>query len=183
MKTYEITFITKEDQKEKPVKAEVEKLGGKILNISSIGEKNFAYPIKKETKGFYTTVSFEIEPEKVFDLNKKLGLSEEILRHLIIIGKTTQVELPALKPAKVVKEVPAPKEEKMIEAPKEVKEIEKPKKIAKPVKKPEKVVEKEVAPVEKKKATSEVTEIEKETESEEDRLKALDKKLDELLKE
>ncbi|OGD57178.1 30S ribosomal protein S6 [Candidatus Berkelbacteria bacterium RBG_13_40_8] len=178
MKTYDITFITKDDQKEKPVKAEIEKLGGKILNVSGIGEKNFTYPIKKENKGFYTTVSFEIEPSKLLDLNKKLGLQEDILRHLIIIGKVTAAEIPTLKPVKKPKEIPAPKEEKMLEAPEEIKEIAKPKKAVKPVKKAEKVEKKP-----EKKVSKEVTEIEKETESEEDRLAALDKKLDELLKE
>lgn len=170
MKIYEITFITKEDLKDKPLKEDLEKLGGKILSISGIGEKNFTYPIKKETKGFYTTISFEIEPEKLIDLNQKLSLHDDILRHLIIIGKTAQVEMPKLpKPAK---EIEAPKVEK-----KEIKEVEEIKG------KPEKKVAKKVIKKEEPKVSAKVTEIEKDTETEEDRLKALDKKLDELLKD
>ena len=177
MKTYEITFITKEDLKEKPLKEDLEKLGGKILSISGIGEKNFTYPIKKETKGFYTTILFEIEPEKLSDLNKKLSLNDDILRHLIIIGKTAPVEIPKL--PKPVKEIEDKKEIKEIE---EIKDVEGVKEI-KEVKRPVKEVVKEVKKVEKPKVSEKVTEIEKDTESEEDRLKALDKKLDELLKD
>lgn len=196
MKTYEITFITKEpfdiaqgkDLKEKPLKEDLEKLGGKILSISGIGEKQFTYPIKKETKGFYTTVFFEIEPEKLIDLNQKLSLHDDILRHLIIIGKTAQVEMPKL--PKPEKEIEAPKkEEKEVEDVKDikvVKEVERPKKTAKPVKKEVKPLDfarLQARSKEKPKVSEKVTEIEKDTESEEDRLKALDKKLDELLKD
>jgi len=182
MKTYEITFITKEDLKEKPVKKLIDDLGGKILATSSLGEKTFTYPIKKEEKGVYTTVTFEIEPEKLLDLNKKLSLEEEILRHLIIIHKAASVYMPKPKEMKAEKvvapelEIAAPKEEKELPAPKEMKKIEKPaKKVEKKVVKPkaEKVMH----------VPTKAEEIERETISEEDRLKELDKKLDELLKE
>jgi small subunit ribosomal protein S6 len=181
MKTYEITYITKEDAKDKAVKEMIESSLGKIVSASSLGEKQFAYPIKKETKGFYTTAVFEIEPEKLSELNKKLGLSEEILRHLIIIAKAAKTEMPKLLPKKVKEEIAAPKEisaPKEIAAPKEEKKLEAPKKIVKPPKKLEKP-KAETA----KKVPTKVEEIEKETISEEDRLKELDKKLDELLKE
>lgn len=188
MKTYEITFITKEDVKDKPVKDILTGLDGKILNTSSIGEKQFAYKIKKLDRGFYSTVLFDIEPEKSSDLNKKLSLTEDILRFLIVAKKPSQL---LVKEPKVSKKPEAPIE---IAEPKEIAapvEIEEPKKIekekpatekAKPVKKAAKKVEK-VVKEEKPKVSKEVTEIEKETESEEDRLKALDEKLDELLKE
>src|SRR3990167_6595197 len=99
MNKYEITIITKEpldtalepssraevqgkDEKEAPVKKEIETLGGKVLGVNSLGQKQFVYPIKKETAGFYTVINFEIEPTKVLELNQKLGLKTEILRHL-----------------------------------------------------------------------------------------------------
>jgi small subunit ribosomal protein S6 len=203
MKQYEITFVTKEEPKEKAAKEMIESSGGKIVSASGLGEKQFVYPIKKETKGFYTTAVFEIEPEKLSELNKKLGLSEEILRHLIIIAKAAKTEMPSLKPKKVKEEIPAPKE---IAAPEEEKKLEAPKpatrgssltvnarvehadsgKIAKPLKKVEKPKAEsldETRDKPTKKVPTKVEEIEKETISEEDRLKELDKKLDELLKE
>lgn len=193
MKQYEITFITKEDQKEKPIKAILEALGGKILNISSLGQKTFTYPIKKEKSGVYTTVNLEIAPEKVMDLNKKLGLEEEILRFLMISAPLVKDEIREIKPAekiietKEIIEAPAKKIEIAPEAeivvveekPEEV--IEKPKKIVKEKVIKEKPFDKaQGRPVKVSKAVKELIE---EPVSEEARLDALDKKLEELLKE
>lgn len=202
MKTYEITFITKEDLKDKPVKDVLEKLEGKVLSTSSIGERQFAYKIQKEDRGFYTTVLFNLEPHLLSELNSKLSLTEEIIRFIIIAKKPSELleKKPRVKPE--IKEIARPVE---IAKPTEIespKKIETPEKIEKPVElsaekveeekevKPEKTVSVDKQKVEvakqkvvKPKVSKEVTEIETETETEEDRLKALDKKLDELLKE
>ena len=170
---YEITIITKEDVKEKPLKKEIESLDGKILAVKSLGQKQFVYPIKKEAAGFYTVTSFEMEPTKILELNKKLGLSAEILRHLILVAKaatsaTAKPKVSQPKPTKTIKKA-------VVQAPTPVKEIkEAPKKPAKIVK-PKPVVIPGITKASK--------EIEAEETSTEERLKALDKKLDELLKE
>lgn len=173
MKQYEITILTKEEVKNPPtggpVAKEIEALGGKIISSSTLGQKQLTYPIKKEKEAYFTTVIFEIDGEKMIELNRKLSLKEEILRHLIILKKTAKV-----KPEKAVKEpIKTPAEEK---TPKEAKkipelpEIAKMPEIPKPIKPPtvKPVTKKEKAPVEL---------------DEEERLTALDKKLDELLKE
>ena len=187
MKIYEITFITTEDLKDKPIKAVLDGLGGKILNISSAGQKSFAYKIEKQDRGFYTTVVFELEPEKVVGLNNKLNLDNEILRHLLISAEHRPVEE---KPKKIKEktteiteplptEITEPAPTEIIEEP--VKEIEiapvKPAKTAKIVKPKQKIVAK---PTKESKAVKELTD---EPVSEEERLEALDKKLEELLKE
>lgn len=177
MKQYEITIITKEDLKEKPIVKEIESLGGKIIIVNSLGQKQLAYPVKKEKIAFYTSILFEIEGEKIIELNRKLGLKEEILRHLIIIAKEAKIQ-PEKKVAKVktkteeIKEtVIKPSETEKVIAQKEEKPIGKPKAPKKqvlPTKKP--TPKKETAP-----PSAGVDEKE--------RLEALDKKLDELLKE
>lgn len=181
MKNYEITFITKEDKREKPIKAVLEKLGGKILNVSSLGQKTFAFPIKKEKSGFYTILDFEIEPEKVVDLNKKLGLEEEILRFLMIAAKPAapRVEMPTK--VKETEVEPESEKEKVIKA-----KEEKPKVEQKPVKKTKEVEKPAFAKTtadKPKKVSKKVKELIDEPVSEEERLDALDKKLEELLKE
>jgi small subunit ribosomal protein S6 len=186
MKTYEITFITKEEGADKEIKKVFDALPAKITNTSSIGEKQFTYKIKKENKGFYYTFVFETEPDKLAALNKKLQMSDDVLRFLIISIK------PSLLKDKTLEKVAKPKEEKIKEkvaeeAPiaeikEEIKEPVKAEKIEKKeTKKPDKKVKTEVKP--EKAVPTKVTEIEEETESEEDRLKALDEKLDELLKD
>ena len=194
MKQYEITFITKEpfdvaqgkDQKN-PVKAEIEALGGKILNVSSIGQKNFTYTIKKEKSGFYTTVAFAMEPQKLMDLNKKIALKEEVLRHLIILYKAAKVEAPKLPKLPVSPSQGGPKPEKTlpkeeVKLPEPPKEIEMPKEIEAP-KEEKKAPAKKVPQKKVEKVTPGVTSLGLETKSEEERMEELDKKLDELLKE
>ena len=139
MKQYEITIISKEEKtaKDKLASKEIEDLGGKVLKTDPLGQKQFAYPIKKEQAGFYSVSLFEINPEKLFDLNKTLSLNDDILRYLIIAYK------------------------EMKETPKKEEEI----KIPKP-----KITKKELP-------------VKVEETDDKERLEALDKKLDELLKE
>lgn len=200
MKNYEITFITTEDSKDTPIKTVIEKFGGKILKSESLGEKQFAYKIKKQNKGFYTTAIFEMAPEKVAELNKALTLDEEIIRFLLISAERTDFAAPeryhketALKkpenkleiepqkelmveenlPAKIEEEKPVEKKEKAVQKKEEKEEKVKKEIVKKPaVKEPEEV-----------KKDAEVEEITSQEATEEERLKALDKKLDELLKE
>ncbi len=184
MNKYEITIITKEDAKDAPVKKEIEGLGGKVLEINSLGQRQMIFPIKKETAGYYTVVLFEIDPTKVLELNKKLGLSPAILRHIILVAKAAKVAVPKEK-VKESKILAKPIE---IEKPKEIvkKEEEKEKPAEKPKiakEKPAKKIEKVEAPAEKPKVSPAAKAIEAEEMSADERLKALDKKLDELLKE
>ena len=193
MNNYEITFITREDLGEKPFKDVLDSYSGNILSISSIGERQFNYPIKKETRGVYTTVLFEVDPSTLSDLNRKLSLTEEILRFLITAKKASamaalaeaeakagKIEIEAPKKIEAQKEITAPEE---LSAPEELPEPEvlpEPKKVVKPKAVKEKTVidkpkEKIAKPEKKIEPTPEV--------SEEDRLKELDKKLDELLKD
>lgn len=171
MNKYEITIITKENLPAGgPVEKEINELGGKILSVNSLGQKQFVYPVKKETAGFYTVVNFEIEPTKVLELNQKLGLKPEILRHIILLAKAVKIE----KPIK-------PEGEKVGQRPispglKKVEEL-------KPVKKPIKKIEPPKLIPAAPKVMKAAKEIEEEESSTEERLKALDKKLDELLKE
>jgi len=179
-KQYEIIYLTKEDPQitnDKTIIGEIENLGGKITNTNSLGEKTLVYPIKKEKSAFYTSTVFELESEKLQDLNRKLILKEEILRYLIVVAKlTTEVKTEKkpsakmeIKPKEIIKEKIEVKEDtKEAEVTKEEKIIKKPE--TKEIKQPK--VEK---PVAKKKKVEET--------SEEDRLKALDEKLNELLKE
>jgi small subunit ribosomal protein S6 len=194
IKKYEITFITSEDLKEKPVKTAIEKFGGKILKSDFLGEKQFTYKIEKKTKGFYATVIFEINPEKMAELNKILSLDEEIIRFLLISAERNDFTAPERKSKETALEKPTghspmggAQTELEIEPPlgmqKELIKVEPEKKIAKPKVKKETVKEPVIEKVKEVKKDKKVEEITAEEATEEERLKALDKKLDELLKE
>lgn len=91
MKNYEMMYIVKatmeSDQVKKTadsVKNIVSDLGGKVLEFKELGEKKLAYPIKKEINGYYYVMQFEANKEVESELNRKLGIDENILRHLIV---------------------------------------------------------------------------------------------------
>jgi len=211
MKQYEVTYIAHEDlgtKGEHPVKDVINSFGGKITGEKALGQKVFAYPIKKEKSGYYDTIYFEMDPAKLNDLNRQLTLKDEIIRHLIVISggidselpkilarpektdskeaviapEIEEVEEPVEEPEKVEEKLEEdvavePEEESLVEPVEEEKEAEE------EIKETEKVVEEpaeEPKKVSKAKAKKEET-IEEATE--EDRLKALDEKLNELLKD
>lgn len=83
MKDYEITFISK-TQNDPGVEKIIESLEGKVGSVKDLGRKNFTYPIKKETAGFYFTARFTLPASSNAELNKKLLHNSDIIRFLIV---------------------------------------------------------------------------------------------------
>jgi small subunit ribosomal protein S6 len=122
---YELTCIINPNLSEQEVAAQTDKIrgfinefGGQIKN-ERLGEKRrLAYPMKKHGYGFYVTVEFNAEPENIIELEKKLRLEAQILRHLLISkdepGQAPRKFIPRPKPmpemtAKPAVETPAEK--------------------------------------------------------------------------
>lgn len=57
---------------------------GKIIKEDLWGQKDLAYPIKKQTKGFYAHFELEADPKNTKGLDKSLKVEENILRYLLI---------------------------------------------------------------------------------------------------
>lgn len=65
--------------------------GGRVLrssNESPWGRRRLAYPIRHESAdlrdGFYTLYHFEIEPNRIEDIEREIRLNERIIRHLLL---------------------------------------------------------------------------------------------------
>ena len=91
MDKYEIMFIVKTTLEESVVKSTVESLTsiitdmkGKVENSKDMGQRELAYPIKKEISGFYYVLTVEASNEAIAELDRKARLNENILRHQII---------------------------------------------------------------------------------------------------
>lgn len=91
MNKYEMMFIVKATMDSENVKATAEgikklvtDLKGNVVEYKELGEKKLAYPIKKELNGYYFLMQFEANKEVESELNRKAGLDENVLRHLII---------------------------------------------------------------------------------------------------
>ena len=59
-------------------------MSGTIVYKESWGLKNLSYPIKNNKKAFYEYMNIEIPNEKIEEMNSKLNLNENIIRHLSI---------------------------------------------------------------------------------------------------
>ena len=91
MNKYEMMFIVKATMESENVKATAESikklvtdLKGNVVEYKELGDKKLAYPIKKELNGYYFLMQFEANKEVEAELNRKAGLDENVLRHLII---------------------------------------------------------------------------------------------------
>lgn len=91
MRPYEILYIIKTDREEDQFEAIVEKFtaliereGGEITKLDKWGKRKLAYEIdKKYRDGYYTLMQFKGEPGVASELNRVMGISEEILRYMI----------------------------------------------------------------------------------------------------
>lgn len=89
---YETMFILRPDLKESDVEeirtrisAAITGHGGKIVDLSLVGKRRFAYAIHKFREGAYYLCRFYGDGETVRELNRYLSISKEnVLRHLTI---------------------------------------------------------------------------------------------------
>ena len=90
MTNYELMFIidpTLEDEKKE---ATVETVKGIIEADGTVGEvdvwglRKLAYPIQKKNEGYYVVVTFQASPELPKELDRRLRISEVVMRHPII---------------------------------------------------------------------------------------------------
>jgi len=66
------------------IAAMVEKAEGKIVRNENLGKIKLAYPIQKVSHGSYILVYFDADGGTLAELNRLLGLSDEVLRHTIV---------------------------------------------------------------------------------------------------
>lgn len=62
----------------------LEKAGANILRNENVGKIRLAYIIKKARHGSYILVHFDADPSVIQELNRQLGLADEILRHTLL---------------------------------------------------------------------------------------------------
>ena len=91
MNNYEVMFIIKstleEEKKEaviETVKGIIEHDGGEIAKVDVWGMKKLAYPIQKMNEGYYVIVEFAAKPELPHELDRRLKISDNVIRHMII---------------------------------------------------------------------------------------------------
>ena len=59
--------------------------GGVIADVERWGKKKLAYPLKKFLEGTYVLARFQMDPKYSKELEANLHISEEVLRHILIV--------------------------------------------------------------------------------------------------
>lgn len=83
-KQYEIGFLLKNEEVYERLLKAIEEAGGEGIQKNQITKIRLAYPINKDTSGFFSFVIFDLEPEKISSLDRNLKMADYILRYLII---------------------------------------------------------------------------------------------------
>lgn len=123
MKYYEITCLISPDLLEpelelikESVSSSIREEGGTLMEIKAPIKENLGYPIRKKQIAYLLVISFNLEGEKLKNLDRKLKLEPKILRY-IMVTKNTIKETPAVKsvpqkeiPEEIPKEEIAPQE-------------------------------------------------------------------------
>jgi len=91
MRSFELVFIIHPEVDEDDLTAVVERIrglvehdGGKVVEIEPWGLRRLAYPIQKQGEGQYVLMRLELEPQGVASLERGLGLTEQVMRHLVV---------------------------------------------------------------------------------------------------
>jgi small subunit ribosomal protein S6 len=88
MRNYEAIFIFRSEEEQykqgtSTVENEFKNCGIKLINQESMGKKDLAYDIKKQSEGYYICYKIQSAPDKLKLLEKSLKLRPEILKFVI----------------------------------------------------------------------------------------------------
>jgi small subunit ribosomal protein S6 len=90
MTNYELMFIvesTLEDSVKEQTVETVKSLiadNGEIVKADIWGMKKLAYPINKKNEGYYALVEFKANGDFPKELDRRLKISDNIIRHMVI---------------------------------------------------------------------------------------------------
>ncbi|HEY9252428.1 30S ribosomal protein S6 [Nocardioides sp. NBC_00850] len=91
MRAYEVMVILEPSLDERTVAPTLDKFlkvvttdGGTVENVDVWGRRRLAYEVNKNAEGIYAVVNLTAEPKTVLELDRQLGLNEQILRTKVI---------------------------------------------------------------------------------------------------
>ncbi len=87
MRQYELMVILDPELDDRTVQPTLDRFltvvtkdGGTVDNLDIWGRRRLAYEIKKKPEGIYAVANFTCEPATAKELDRQLGLNEQVLR-------------------------------------------------------------------------------------------------------
>jgi small subunit ribosomal protein S6 len=91
LRDYEVLYIVRADLDDEKVQDAVKRVntliqrsGGAPERTNLWGKRKLAYEVKHQKEGAYVLQDFQLDPNRVPELEAGLKISEEVLRHLIV---------------------------------------------------------------------------------------------------
>ena len=90
---YETVYIFNSTLEESQINERLDRyhqlLGGAdvVSNVSHWGKRSLAYPLGKQTSGYYVVAQFETEPETLGEYERALRLDDNVLRYLVVVNE------------------------------------------------------------------------------------------------
>lgn len=90
MAKYEVMFIIDpvlEDEKKNAVVERVQEVinaDGEVSKVDTWGMRKLAYPIQKKNEGYYVVIEFNASTTLPKELDRRLKISDDVMRHIII---------------------------------------------------------------------------------------------------
>ncbi len=91
MRGYELVYIVRPDMEEEEREEVISKVGqlvtntgGEVTKVERWGKRRLAYPIGELREGYYVLSHVQLEPQMVKEVERSLGLAEEIIRYLVV---------------------------------------------------------------------------------------------------
>jgi small subunit ribosomal protein S6 len=91
MRPYEVMVILDAGLDEDVIRATLDRAtkiisggGGNVGRVDRWGRRRFAYEVHHRTEGYYVVIDTTAEPAVMADLDRMLGLADEVIRHKVI---------------------------------------------------------------------------------------------------
>jgi small subunit ribosomal protein S6 len=91
MRPYEVMVIFDASLEEDAVRALVDRFtqqltaaGAKSVSTDNWGKRRLAYPVRHRNEGYYVVIEANAMPAALSDLDRQLGLADEVIRHKVL---------------------------------------------------------------------------------------------------
>jgi ribosomal protein S6 len=102
LRTYELMCIVQPELDEEGMTALNARIaeviagsGGQVLTTEILGRRRLAFPIRKKTEGVYVLTYANMDSAGMAELQRRLRLTEEVIRYLIVRPDEDEIPLPS----------------------------------------------------------------------------------------
>jgi len=91
LSAYELMYIVKPELDDQAVQQEIEKVGqliqtngGQVKKVTPWGKRRLAYTVGDQREGHYVVAEFDLDQNKVQEIERVLKISDTVFRHLLV---------------------------------------------------------------------------------------------------